>query len=131
MEEQQKQPGLCSKPLGSSVRIALILFGASLALTFIGMASLPIDVTVHGVIPTFLGIISLYFYQDAIATMSIPKFMNGVAFIALFFFLGSILLIANNCMCEIGVMKTRMVLFTVPVIGLIMIFRMKWPRRTS
>jgi len=131
MEKQQKQSGSCCKSFKSSIKLALILYGASLALTFIGMASLPIDITVHGVIPTFLGIISLYLYQDAVATKTIPKFMNGAAHIALFLFLGAILLIANTCMCEIGTMKVRVVLFTVPLIGLIMIFRMKWPGRTS
>ncbi len=132
MEKQFKQQGWWCKRYGGSLKPALIMFGASLALTFIGMAlDLPIDVTAHGVIPTCLGIVSLYLFQDAIATRTILRLRNGVAFIVLYFLLGIIVFVANNCMCGIGTLKTRMMLFTMPVIGLMMMFRMKWPKRTS
>jgi len=132
MGNELKKTGSCFKLHRGSLKLTLIVFGASLALTFIGMAlTLPIDITAHGVIPTCLGIVSLYLFQDAIASKTVRRFRNGAAYIALYILLGIIVLVANNCMCEIGTMKTRLVLFTAPVFGLMMIIRMKWPRRTS
>ena len=132
MGNELKRTGSYFKRHRGSLKLALIVFGASLALTIIGIAwTLPIDITAHGVIPTFLGIVSLYLFQDAIANKTILRFRNGVAYIVLFFLLGIIVLVANNCMCEIGTMKTRMVLLTMLVFGLMMMIRMKWPGRTS
>ncbi len=132
MGNELKKTGSCFKRHRGSLKLALIVFAASIALTLIEMASLlPIDITAHGVIPTFLGIVSLYLFQDAIANRTILLFRKGAAYIVLYFLMGIIIFITSNCMCEIGTMKTRVVLFTMPVFGLMMMFRMKWPKRTS
>lgn len=115
------------KPVKCSLRTAIIIFIASVILQIGGvfLSVLPFDITLHGVIGTVVGIVSLYLFQNAISNKNFTNWSPIAGFYLLYWFMAIIVAVLSNCMCEIGDIKVAIVMFMAPVIFIIMIFRTK------
>ncbi len=109
----------------SNIKFALQVFGIAVVLDIVG-GLLPIDISLHGFLSMVVAIVSLYLYQDAVVTQANLPIKQKIAYIGLYFCLGLIVLLASSCLCALGTVKLKIVLLTVPTIGILMLFRMKW-----
>ena len=111
----------------SSIRLARIVFFISIVLSALGTGLLPIDITLHGVVPTFIGIISLYLYQEAIV---LNKDDRRAFHLFAYWLIAFVIYLLSGCACYLCVMKARMVLISSIAIYLFLLWRLLKNRKT-
>ena len=118
------QVNFLTKPYQSSIGLAVGIFVISIAMSFIGEAlPFPFDITLHGFIPTIVGILSLYFYQDAVYRKSKSGFSSVAVDLVFYWLFASIVFLLSICLCELGELKEKMVMISAPTIFVIYLVR--------
>ena len=116
----------------SSINLARLVFLSSIALNYIGTEIFfltDIDITSHGLIPTYMGILSLYFYHEAIIDKTKGRFRKAVVYLISFWVITAILLIISLRSYFLEIMKCRLVLISSLLIFIILIVKMLLYRR--